>query len=301
MLYLSELGNRLKEARVAKGLTLEELQEITKIQVRYLTGIEEGNYSMMPGKFYVRAFIKQYAEAVDLSPEELFEEFEGEIPSPVNEEISQNLSRVNSRKTLDSKNSKVFDILPTILIVLVVIGIIFMIWYFVNSKDSNSDPVENNTTVNDSVYKKSDTLTEKENEAEETENSSEEVVEEENTTIDEQPAEEEKPKQEITNVGTEGRTTTFELKNAEKFVVKLVAKGKVWTDIQNGKNYSFFQGILESGQTESKEVDLSQEEAALIIIGNSQVDLYVNDEKVDLGDSSSRQDISIKYVKETPQ
>lgn len=301
MLYLSELGNRLKEARVAKGLTLEELQEITKIQVRYLTGIEEGNYSMMPGKFYVRAFIKQYAEAVDLSPEELFEEFEGEIPSPVNEEISQNLSRVNSRKTLDSKNSKVFDILPTILIVLVVIGIIFMIWYFVNSKDSNSDPVENNTTVNDSVYKKSDTLTEKENEAEETENSSEEVVEEENTTIDEQPAEEEKPNQEITNVGTEGRTTTFELKNAEKFVVKLVAKGKVWTDIQNGKNYSFFQGILESGQTESKEVDLSQEEAALIIIGNSQVDLYVNDEKVDLGDSSSRQDISIKYVKETPQ
>ncbi|KAB7668726.1 helix-turn-helix domain-containing protein [Bacillus sp. B1-b2] len=298
---MSELGNRLKEARVAKGLTLEELQEITKIQVRYLTGIEEGNYSMMPGKFYVRAFIKQYAEAVDLSPEELFEEFEGEIPSPVNEEISQNLSRVNSRKTLDSKNSKVFDILPTILIVLVVIGIIFMIWYFVNSKDSNSDPVENNTTVNDSVYKKSDTLTEKENEAEETENSSEEVVEEENTTIDEQPAEEEKPKQEITNVGTEGRTTTFELKNAEKFVVKLVAKGKVWTDIQNGKNYSFFQGILESGQTESKEVDLSQEEAALIIIGNSQVDLYVNDEKVDLGDSSSRQDISIKYVKETPQ
>lgn len=301
MLYLSELGNRLKEARIAKGLTLEELQEITKIQVRYLTGIEEGNYSMMPGKFYVRAFIKQYAEAVDLSPEELFEEFEGEIPSPVNEEISQNLSRVNSRKTLDSKNSKVFDILPTILIVLVVIGIIFMIWYFANSKDSDSDPVENNTTVNDSVYKKSDTLTEKENEAEETENSSEEVVEEENTTIDEQPAEEEKPKQEITNVGTEGRTTTFELKNAEKFVVKLVAKGKVWTDIQNGKNYSFFQGILESGQTESKEVDLSQEEAALIIIGNSQVDLYVNDEKVDLGDSSSRQDISIKYVKETPQ
>ena len=71
MLYLTELGNRLKEARLVKGLSLDDLQEITKIQKRYLIGIEEGNYSMMPGKFYVRAFIKQYAEAVGLEPEEI--------------------------------------------------------------------------------------------------------------------------------------------------------------------------------------------------------------------------------------
>ena len=35
----------------------------------------------MPGNFYVRAFIKQYAEAVGLDPEELFEEFKNEIPN----------------------------------------------------------------------------------------------------------------------------------------------------------------------------------------------------------------------------
>ena len=34
----------------------------------------------MPGKFYARAFIKQYAEAVGLEPEELFEEYKNEIP-----------------------------------------------------------------------------------------------------------------------------------------------------------------------------------------------------------------------------
>ena len=63
---MTELGARLKEARLAKGYSLEDLQEITKIQKRYLIGIEEGNYSIMPGSFYVRAFIKQYAEAVGL-------------------------------------------------------------------------------------------------------------------------------------------------------------------------------------------------------------------------------------------
>jgi cytoskeletal protein RodZ len=61
---VTELGNRLKEARLAKGLSLEDLQSITKIQKRYLIGIEEGNYSSMPGNFYVRAFVKQYQQLI---------------------------------------------------------------------------------------------------------------------------------------------------------------------------------------------------------------------------------------------
>ena len=68
---MTELGARLKEARLAKGYSIDDLQEITKIQKRYLAGIEEGNYSTMPGAFYVRAFIKQYAEAVGLNGDEL--------------------------------------------------------------------------------------------------------------------------------------------------------------------------------------------------------------------------------------
>lgn len=296
---LSELGNRLKEAREAKGLTLEQLQEITKIQVRYLVGIEEGNYSMMPGKFYTRAFIKQYAEAVDLVPEELFEEYKEEVPTTANDELPQNLSRVNSRRSLDGASSKVLDILPTILIAILVLAVAFLFWYFVYAKDSNPEKQSSNDTEQNSVYMKSDALNEKEQEqekaTEENENKDEEkVVEEEEKKVEE----EEKPKQEITKKETEGRTTTYEVENAEKFVVKLVSTGKVWVDIQNGKNYSFFQGILEKDGSDTKEVDLSKETEANIIIGNSQVDVFVNDEKLELGDSSSRQDLVIKYVKE---
>ncbi|WP_139037439.1 helix-turn-helix domain-containing protein, partial [Bacillus pumilus] len=61
---MTELGKRLVEAREEKGMSLEDLQTVTKIQKRYLLAIEQGNYDIIPGKFYVRAFIKQYAEAV---------------------------------------------------------------------------------------------------------------------------------------------------------------------------------------------------------------------------------------------
>ena len=80
MFFLTELGAHLKEARLAKGYSLDDLQEITKIQKRYLIGIEEGNYSIMPGSFYVRAFIKQYAEAVGLDPEKLLDNYRSDIP-----------------------------------------------------------------------------------------------------------------------------------------------------------------------------------------------------------------------------
>ncbi|WP_445506575.1 helix-turn-helix domain-containing protein [Niallia sp. 03190] len=293
---MSELGNRLKEARLAKGFSLEELQEVTKIQIRYLVGIEEGNYSMMPGKFYTRAFIKQYAEAVDLSPEEIFEEFKGEVPSSINDEIPEQLSRVTSRKTMAAGSSKILDILPTILISILVIGVIFLVWYFVKGNSSTPPPKGNKS--NDAVYEESDKLKEAEKEKKTDTNNEPNKDAKEETAVEE----EETPKQEVAVVKTEGRNTEYELKNAEKFQLKIVSTGTTWVDIKNGKGYSFFQGILKKGETETKSVDFSKETEAVIVVGNSsETEMYVNDEKVEFAVPPSpttvRQDITIRYDK----
>ena len=128
---MTELGNRLKEARLANGLSLDDLQSMTKIQKRYLIGIEEGNYASMPGNFYVRAFIKQYAEALSLDPDEIFETYKGEIPASLNDELPQQLSRVKTHKSISESNSKIFDILPKVLIGVFVIGVASLLYYFV--------------------------------------------------------------------------------------------------------------------------------------------------------------------------
>ena len=117
---MTELGARLKEARTEKGYSIDDLQEITKIQKRYLAGIEEGNYASMPGAFYVRAFIKQYAEAVGLNGDELLETYKKEIPSPANEDVSQNIPSTPTRRSLGGRSSNKFmEIFPMIVVALI--------------------------------------------------------------------------------------------------------------------------------------------------------------------------------------
>ncbi|MBY0120623.1 RodZ family helix-turn-helix domain-containing protein [Bacillus sp. S/N-304-OC-R1] len=300
---MSELGNRLKEARLAKNLSLDDLQIATKIQKRYLVGIEEGNYSMMPGQFYVRAFIKQYAEAVGLHPEELFEQYKSEIPSTINEDIPEKLSRVQSRKEIANSGSKVFDILPKILIAVFIIGAAAVIYYFITLKGdgnqgkgpaNNSESEQVRLEESDNFAKDTDKNSDKESATtdKETDSSQDEVIEEPIA-----------PKQEITVLQSSGRQTIYELKNADKFELKVVSTGETWVNIKNGKGTSFFQGMLTKGDTESQTFDFSKETEATIVVGNSlQTEIYVNDEKIQFAidpSKSVRQDITIRYLSST--
>ncbi|WP_066288798.1 helix-turn-helix domain-containing protein [Bacillus sp. FJAT-29937] len=302
---MSELGVKLKEARLAKGLSLDDLQVITKIQKRYLIGIEEGNYSMMPGQFYIRAFIKQYAEAVGLQPEELFEQYKSEIPPTTNEDIPEKLSRVQSRKDITSGGSKVFDILPKILIAVFIIGAAAVVYYFVTQKgDGNEDQDLADNSGSEQVR-----LEESENFSKDSNTNSDVASDKESSNPDEEneatedEAKEETPlapKQELVVVETSGKNSIYELKNTDKFELKVVSTGKTWVSVKNGKGTSFYQGTLTKGDTESQLLDFSKETEAALIIGNSlETEIYVNDEKIAFAVDPAQvvtQNITIRYL-----
>jgi cytoskeletal protein RodZ len=300
---LTELGNRLKEAREAKGLSLDELQTITKIQKRYLVGIEEGNYTIMPGKFYVRAFIKQYAEAVDLNPEEIFDLYKGDVPEVASTELPE-LSRVQSRKTISDGNSKMLEALPKILIGIFLIGAASLIYYLysINAEDNS---ISQDETGNVPVKYESENLNNKKEKQKDNnvtvEDSDEENLEDTDETTVEEPVEEpETPSQEVTVVSTSGSDTVFELKNTDRFELKLVSTGETWVNMKNGKGFSHFQGMLKKGQTESQTVDYSKESEAVLVIGNSvNTEIYINDQKIDYVIAPTdevRQDIVIRFI-----
>ena len=106
-----QIGKKLREARQAKGYTLDDLQQITKIQKRYLIAIEDEKFDELPGDFYVRAFIKQYANTVGLDGKELLREYDDDLPEAKTAEYSDHISqavetRASQRKTVSNSVSK---------------------------------------------------------------------------------------------------------------------------------------------------------------------------------------------------
>lgn len=76
---------------------------------RYLEAIERGNFDILPGKFYARAFIKEYAAAVGLDAKELLEEHKEEIPQTEEDNSSQYTYIHRSRKDNNpAKRASVF-------------------------------------------------------------------------------------------------------------------------------------------------------------------------------------------------
>lgn len=295
---MTELGNRLKEAREAKGMSLDDLQEVTKIQKRYLTGIEEGNYDMMPGKFYVRAFIKQYCEAVGLPPEEIFDQYKNDVPVIYNEELPNQLSRVQSRKTVSTGNSKFMDLFPKILAGIFIIGAAVLIYVLIakniDTSDEKTKGEDGSETVDFEERKDSPLTNGKKDE--------EPAKKEEPAEQKAQPAEPEKPvevKQELTSVSTSGKNSTYQLKNAKQFTLKVASTGTTWVNIKNGSGKSFFQGTLK--QNQSQQMDFTNETKAVIIIGNAaETEIFVNEQKLEYAISPSQtvtQNVTIQFTK----
>ncbi|MBE3551218.1 MAG: helix-turn-helix domain-containing protein [Brockia lithotrophica] len=77
---MPELGEVIRRAREEKGMGLDELAAITKIQRRYLEALEAGQYTRLPGPFYTRAFVRSVAEVLDLDADELLARYESELP-----------------------------------------------------------------------------------------------------------------------------------------------------------------------------------------------------------------------------
>lgn len=71
----SSFGPELRRAREARGLTLEGIAQVTKVNVALFRGLENNDLSRWPSGLFRRAFIRSYAQAVGLDAEETCRRF----------------------------------------------------------------------------------------------------------------------------------------------------------------------------------------------------------------------------------
>ena len=67
---MQTLGEKLAEARMKKGISIQEASEKTKIRVSFLEAFEQNNFEIDLPDIYKKGFIKNYADLLDLNTDE---------------------------------------------------------------------------------------------------------------------------------------------------------------------------------------------------------------------------------------
>jgi cytoskeleton protein RodZ len=70
-MVMKSVGEKLRRERMQRGVSLDALADMTRINARYLEAIENGKPEDLPGGFFYRSFVRQYATALDLDMEEI--------------------------------------------------------------------------------------------------------------------------------------------------------------------------------------------------------------------------------------
>ena len=76
------IGERLRNAREAKGASLRAVADLTRIRAVYLQALEEEQFDQLPGAVYARGFLRTYADALGLDADRLLDAYPGALEPP---------------------------------------------------------------------------------------------------------------------------------------------------------------------------------------------------------------------------
>ncbi|OGI16213.1 MAG: hypothetical protein A3E38_02605 [Candidatus Moranbacteria bacterium RIFCSPHIGHO2_12_FULL_54_9] len=101
------LGEKLKKLRGDFRMSLAEISKVTKIQVKYLEYLENGQYDKLPADVYVRGFLRSYARYLNIDEQAFIKLYERE------RNIQANLSQSAPKKTFNVKNIDISSLVVT--------------------------------------------------------------------------------------------------------------------------------------------------------------------------------------------
>lgn len=77
----AHVGEALRRVRLHRGLSLEDVAEVTRVRRVYLAAIEDMRLEALPSRPFTIGYIRAYAQAVGVSPDSAVERFRAEQPA----------------------------------------------------------------------------------------------------------------------------------------------------------------------------------------------------------------------------
>jgi len=144
------LGEKLRQAREERGISLSEVAEQTRISSLYLESIEKDDYKPLPGGIFNKGFVKSYAKFIGFDEEEALSDYARLAAE--NEIVTEHDQRVYRPEVLtDDRTSS--SMVPTILFAGVILalmtgGILFVLNYIQNQDPQTANTNAANPNVN---------------------------------------------------------------------------------------------------------------------------------------------------------
>ncbi len=123
------LGEKLRQARVAKGFALSEVADQTRISSLYLESIENDDYKILPGGIFNKGFVKSYAKFVGLNEQEALDDYSRLIAATAGPD-GEELKVYRPEVLTDDRSSMAPTVIAAVVILaLMTGGILFLIDY----------------------------------------------------------------------------------------------------------------------------------------------------------------------------
>src|SRR5579863_437825 len=85
---MTDIGAKLREARMRQHLDIAEFETRTKIRAKYLRALEDEEWALLPGYTFTKAFLRTYADMLGLDGRMLVDEFKRQYPDPSELELA---------------------------------------------------------------------------------------------------------------------------------------------------------------------------------------------------------------------
>lgn len=258
-----QLGKILKRYREKADITLGQVQKETKIRMKYLSGIEEGKFSEIPGgDVYVKGFLKNYCKSIGIESDEilsLYKKIKGEEKKAVETIDSVENKQSKTGFNLRRNNFEHFKIRRYITIIAIFILLIALIFFKLNSKPDGSGTNLSPTTSED--------------------NNEQPAVEEENKKQDERydTVIQQEKQQSVNLIEDNKNSTVYEVHGSNIEVELKVISDRCWISVKRDE-IADYEGILNQGESKA----LKAEKILSIRVGNPQVVTIISND-VDLG------------------
>jgi cytoskeleton protein RodZ len=140
------LGEKLRQAREARGITISEVAEQTRISALYLESIENNDYRGLPGGIFNKGFVKSYAKYVGIDEQEALRDY-AQLLSDQGEDKIDETKTYRPEVLTDDRSSG--SLLPTLIFAAIILGLLtWGVISLVNYLNTPKDPVAANSNNN---------------------------------------------------------------------------------------------------------------------------------------------------------